>query len=45
MEKKRIIDDKGNCRDIVILNHHLLRDNHIYSLEKFNAKELCYLSV
>ena len=42
--KKVIEDDKGNYRNIVILNHHLLRNNHIYSLEKINAKELYFLS-
>ena len=38
--KKVITDDKGNYRNIVILNQDLLRDNLIHSLEKFNAKEL-----
>ena len=43
--KKLIIDDKGNYRNIVILNHHLLKDKHIHSLEKLNAKELYPLSI
>ena len=43
--KKVTTDDKGNHRNIVIFNHHLLRDNHIYSLEKLNVKELYSLSI
>ena len=43
--RKAVTDDKGNYRNIFILNHHLLRDNHIYSLEKLNAKELYSISI
>ena len=43
--KKVIADQRGNYRSIVILNDHLLRDNHIYSLEKLNAEERYSLSI
>ena len=43
--KKLITNDKRNYCKTVILNHTLLRDNHIYSIEKLNAKEHYYLSI
>ena len=43
--RKVITDDKGTYCNILIMNHHLLRYNHIYSLEKPNAKELYLLSI
>ena len=43
--KKLITDDKSNYCNIFILNHRLSRDNHIYLLEKPNAKELYSLSI
>ena len=44
-QRKAVTDDKRNYRNIFILNHHLLRDNHIYSLEKPNAKEIYSISI
>ena len=43
--KKVITDDKGNYDNIAIMNHHLLGYNHIYLLEKPNAKEVHLLSI
>ena len=43
--KKLVTDDKGNYRNIVILNYHVLKDKHIHSLEKLNGKELYPLSI
>ena len=43
--KEVITDDKCNYSNTVILNHHLLRDNHIYSLQKLKAKELYSVSI
>ena len=34
--KNVITDDKGNYRHIVILSLHLLRDNHVYTAQKWN---------
>ena len=43
--KKNISEDKGNCRNLVLLNHHLIKKNQIYSIMKLTAKELYYLSI
>ena len=45
MERKVVTGNKGSYRNITILNHHLLRDYHIYSLEKLNTKELYCFSI
>ena len=43
--KTTIADDQGQYRSIVFLNHHLLKDRQIYSIEKLNSKELYSLSI
>ena len=36
---------KGNCKNIVYLNHHLIKNNQILTTEKFIPKELYSLSI
>ena len=36
---------KGNCKNIVYLNHHLIKNNQILTIEKFIPKELYSLSI
>ena len=38
--KKDIKIDQGNCRNLLYLNHHLIKNNQIYSIEKLKANEL-----
>ena len=43
--KKDIKIDQGNCRNLLCLNHHLIKNNQIYSIEKLKANELYSLSI
>ena len=43
--KKDIKIDQGNCRNLLYLNHHLIKNNQIYSIEKLKANELYSLSI
>ena len=43
--KKHIKIDKGNCRNLLYLNYHLIKNNQIYSNEKLKANELYSLSI
>ena len=43
--KKNIKIDQGNCRNLLYLNHHLIKNNQIYSIEKLKANELYPLSI
>ena len=38
--KLAILNDKGNCQNIVYLNHHLIKNNEILLIEKLIPKEL-----
>ena len=44
MEERHKID-QVNCRKLLYLNHHLTKNNQIYSIEKLNANELYSLSI
>ena len=39
------MNDKGNCKNIIYLNHHLIENNQILVTEKFIPKELYSLSI
>ena len=43
--KKDIKIDQGNCRNLLYLNHHLIKNNQIYSIEKLKVNELYSLSI
>ena len=38
--KLAVLNDKGNCQNIVYLNHHLIKNNEILVIEKLILKEL-----
>ena len=40
-----ILNDKGNCKNIIYLNHHLIKNNQILAIEKLIPKELYSLSI
>ena len=43
--KLAVLNDKGNCKNIIYLNHHLIKNNQILVIEKFIPKELYSLSI
>ena len=43
--KKVLKNDNGNCKNILFLNNHLIKNNQIYAVEKLTAKELYSFSV
>ena len=43
--KLAVLNDKGNCNNIIYLNHHLIKDNKILAIEKLIPKELYSLSI
>ena len=43
--KKEIKIDQGKCRNLLDLNHHLIKNNQIYSIKKLKANELDSLSI
>ena len=43
--KKDIKADQGNRRNLLYLNHHLIKNNQIYSIEKLKPNELYSLSI
>ena len=43
--KLAVLNDKGNCKNIIYLNHHLIKNNQIIAIEKLIPKELYSLSV
>ena len=43
--KKKMILDKGNCKNLVYLDNHLTTNNQIYSCQKLNAKDLYFHSI
>ena len=40
--KKDIQIDQGNCRNLLYLNHRLIKSNQTYSIEKLKANELIF---
>ena len=43
--KSAALNDKGNCKNIIYLNHHLIKNNQILAIEKLIPKELYSLSI
>ena len=43
--KKDIKIDQGKCENLLDLNHHLIKNNQIYSIKKLKANELDSLSI
>ena len=39
---KKMVHDNRNCKNLLLLNHHLMKNNHLYDVEKLNAKELFF---
>ena len=43
--KDIILKDKGNAKNLVIVNHHIVRNSQIYILKKLSSKELYLILV
>ena len=43
--KKEMVHDNENCKNLLFLNHHLIKTNEIHDAEKLNAKELYSFSI
>ena len=43
--KKEIVYDNGNCKNLLLLNHHLIKNNQLHDVEKLKAKELYSFSI
>ena len=43
--KKSLNNFAGNLNNLYIQDHHLIKYNTIYSLEKLNTKELCHVQL
>ena len=43
--KQILLDDKGNCQNLIYLNHHLIKNNSIVAIEKLIPAELYSLSI
>ena len=43
--EERYKNDQRNCRNLLYLYHHLIKNYQIYSIEKLKANELCSLSI
>ena len=43
--KLAVLNDKGNCKNIIYLNHHLIKNNQILAIDKLIPKELYSLSI
>ena len=43
--KLAVLNDKGNCKDVIYLNYHLIKNNQILAIEKLIPKELYSLSI
>ena len=42
--KLAVLNDKGTCKNIIYLNHHLIKNNQFLAIEKLISKELYSLS-
>ena len=42
---KKIIKDEGNCENLLLLNHHLIKHNNLVCLEKLTSKELYSMQI
>ena len=43
--KLAVLNDKGNCKNIIYLKHHLIENNQILAIEKLIPRELYSLSI
>ena len=43
--KRKLTENKINSQNISYVNHHLIKSNQIYSLEKLTVKELYLISL
>ena len=43
--KLAVLNDKANCKNIIYLNHHLIKNSQILAMEKLIPKELYSLSI
>ena len=43
--KLAVLNDKGSCKNIIHLNHRLIKNNQILAIEKLVPKELYSLSI
>ena len=43
--KKELENDNGDCKNLMILNHHLIKNNQLYTIEKLISKELYSFSI
>ena len=43
--KLALLNDKENCKNIIYLNHYLIKNNQILAIEKLIPKELYSLSI
>ena len=43
--KLAVLNDKRNCKNIIYLNHHLIKNNQLFAIEKLIPKELYSLSI
>ena len=40
-----MVHDNGNCKNALLLNHLLFKNNQLHDVEKFNSKELYSFSI
>ena len=43
--KKELKNDDGNCKNLLLLNNHLIKNNQLYSVDKLCAKDLYSFSI
>ena len=43
--KKELENDNGDCKNLMILNDHLIKNNQLYTIEKLISKELYSFSI
>ena len=43
--KLAVLNDKGNCKNVIYLNHRLINNNQVLAIEKLVPKELYSLSI
>lgn len=43
--KNELSHDEGRCRNLLLLNHHLIKNNQLYLVEKLNSRELYLFSI
>ena len=43
--KLAVLNDQGNCKNVIYLNHRLINNNQVLAIEKLVPKELYFLSI